>query len=303
MAAAFHRANQGASPLSVGTDGVQALLLPYKTSTAASGNERAGVISNNVVLDGSGLSGVLNVPHSLMLLEQLTTYSPATDGIDSDNADGDDNINTGGGTRNNPDEQELLVPGRINLNTATRETLIRLLPYPDLTTRAAVADAIITRRESLNQFAHHGIGANSIPGIAYTSSLYEHLERLGSGGAGITAFASNPARDNTNNTYRNGVRIDWTDEEATTGGFALPSGLTDGVIDDREEEIMLGKWLAEVADNRSDVFAAYIVVQGYPADDFTVGAIESARLIVIFSRANVQGAGDQAVEIGRFRFQ
>ncbi len=303
MAEAFHRANQGASPLSVGGDGVRALLLPYKTSTAANAGERADVINNNVQTNGSGLFGVLNVPHALILLEQLTTHSPATDGKDGDNADGDDNANTGGGSLNNPDEEELLVPGRINLNTASEETLIRLLPYPDLVTRRAIARAIIERRESLRQFTNHGIGADNIPGIAYTSSLYEHIQRQNTGGTGITTFTGNPAADNNSNTYRNGVRIDWTDEEATVGGFAPPAGLADGVIDDREEEIMLTKWLAEVADNRSDVFAAYIVVQGYPADDFTVGAIESARLIVIFSRANVEGAGDQAVEIGRFRFQ
>ena len=93
------------------------------------------------------------------------------------------------------------------------------------------------------------------------------------------------------------VRVDLNDHETALGTYVS----ADGVSDDREKELMLAKWLTEVCDTRSDVFAAYIVVQGYPVDNFTDGASESARLIVIFSRANVEGAGDKAVEIGRFR--
>ena len=140
----------------------------------------------------------------------------------------------------------------------------------------------------------YAMGANEIPGIAYSSALFEQLATLPSGNP---AGYNNISTDAADSVTLGGSRIDLNDYETTLGNFVSD----DGVIDDREEKIMLAKWLSEVADTRSDVFAAYIVVQGYPADNFSGGADESARLIIIFSRANVEGVGDKAVEIGRFR--
>ncbi|MFK7788689.1 MAG: hypothetical protein AB8C95_04220, partial [Phycisphaeraceae bacterium] len=245
---------------------INALYLPYQAGSP--------------VINATAGSGAFNYPQALMLLEQLTTFNPATDG-----EDGDGQADSATESIANPDLDEVLVPGKLNLNTAPRNTLIRLLPFPDLATRQNVADAIIARRESTQQLAVAGMGANGIPGIAYTTALYEQVENLA---------VVNPAGDTTT---LGGARIDFNDHETTLGTY----GLADGVADDREEELMLAKWLTEVAETRSDVFAAYIVVQGYPADNFADGAAESAKLIIIFSRANVEGAGDRAVEIGRFR--
>jgi len=153
-----------------------------------------------------------------------------------------------------------------------------------------------------DQFAHGFAvaeqGADNIPAIQHVSTLYENIERL----------TVNPSRQTGDTTELNTIRIDRNDYEPTLGDYDLPSGNTidkDGVFGnhDREEEIMLAKWLHEVADNRSDVFAAYIVVQGYKANDFRAGPTESAKLIVLFSRDNVQKAGDRATEIARFRIK
>lgn len=302
MAKAF--ADAAATPGRLNTDGIPALYLPYQRYSAAP-VPAAPVVNNNTSTGPASGSrfGIYNYPHALLLLEQLTTFSPATDGRDGDNADGDNNAATGGGSIASPDEGEVLVPGKLNLNTAPRETLVRLLPFPDLTTRQRIADAIIARRESMNQNTAYGTGANNIPGIAYTTALYEQIENLH-----ITTNATNNEGDTTT-LASSGVRIDLNDYEDRgalndynpgTAGIQYP-GLADGIADDREEEIMLAKWLTEVADTRSDIFAAYIVVQGYPIDNFDQGAVESARLIVLFSRAGVKGTGDKAVEIGRLR--
>ncbi|MGB0768205.1 MAG: hypothetical protein ACPGYV_10895, partial [Phycisphaeraceae bacterium] len=272
IAQAFEDAN-----LSASAQGIADLLLPYQRYSGATVAPVANATAGN---------GAFNVPHALLLLEQLTTFNPATDGHD-----GDDQGDSAGESPTTPDEDEVLVPGKLNLNTASFDTLVRLLPFPDQTTRTQVANAIITRRESITQGTDFGVGINALPGIAYTGALYEQIENLGEN-------PSQVAGDNID-LNGNGVRIDLNDYETTLGTYDAE----DGVADDREEEIMIAKWLSEVADNRSDVFAAYIVVQGYPAGAFTTGAVESARLIVIFSRANVQGAGDRAVEIGRLRIQ
>jgi hypothetical protein len=293
MANAFYRAGGNTTSLTnatTGTVGIDTLLLPY----------RSGITSAGV--------GVFNYPHAVLLLEQLTTYSPASDG-----ENGDGSTPAGPESVASPNEDEVLVPGKINLNTAPYETLVRVLPFPDEATREAVALSIIERRQDMRQFtnatANYGVGGqDEIPGIAYTSALYQRIaNRPDIASTPLGNNYVNASIDNANTTVLNGVRIDLNDYEESPGDFdpttagAQYPGLADGIIDDREEEIMLAKWLNEVAETRSDVFAAYIVVQGYPADNFSQGADESARLIIIFARANVGTSGDRAVELGRFR--
>lgn len=283
FAQTFSDAGMGSS-----TNGITDMMLPYQRY---SGPFASPVVNNNILsAQTSGRFGVLNYPHSTLLLEQLTTFNPATDG-----EDGDGQGDSATESFTNPDEDEVLVPGRLNLNTAPRATLIRLLPFPDLATRTRIADAIIQRRESMTQNTGaiaYGTGANNIPGIAYTSALFEQLENL-------TGAGGSASQDGIDTQTLGGAQIDLNQFEDPQGNFVNGDGISSDL--DREEQLMLAKWLTEVADTRSDVFAAYIVVQGYPADNFTGGAEESARLIIIFSRSNVEGAGDKAVELGRFR--
>ena len=279
MAQAIFRAAGSSTNLSNATlgDGVNALLLPYKSNAAKMNNDTGTNLGNAF--------GMYNMPHSLMLLEQVAAIQPATDLEDGD----DDGFSEQSGNNPRPDYDEMLVAGRINLNTASRETLLRVLPFPDVPTRTAIADAIIARRESMTQEADHGIGADNVPGIAYVGSLYEQISDL----------PVNPSQIAGDTTNVSGVRVDHNDYEDTLGSY--PS-LQDGVIDDREEEIMFAKWLTEISDVRSDVFAAYIVVQGYRADDYTAGPVESARRIVIFSRGNVR-SGERASALREFRIE
>lgn len=273
MAEAFISAAGGTSL----TSGIEDLLLPYNAGTTTLG------------------TGTLNYPHTVLLLEQLTTFNPASDGEDGDGQ----NDSTGESVATaDLDLDEVLVPGKLNINTAPYDTLVRLLPFPDLPTREAVASTIITRRQNTTQATTYGTGVNARPGITYTSALYEQLATLANGATPSGTY-TNISTDSADSTTlgASGVRIDLNDHETALGTY-VPA---DGVADDREEELMLAKWLTEMCDTRSDVFAAYIVVQGYTVDSFNEGATESARLIVLFSRANVDGAGDKAVEIGRYR--
>ncbi|MEO0476365.1 MAG: hypothetical protein AAF085_10425 [Planctomycetota bacterium] len=280
----FEAANSSGA---VNTSGMDALYLPYQATTP--------VIHPTVGF------GAFNYPQGLFILEQLTTFSPASDG-----ENGDGSNPAGAESVAAPNTDEMLVPGRININTAPEEVLVGLLPFPDEPTRRAVAAAIVERRESMTQANPttgngYGMGANNIPGIAYTSAMYEQLATLPNRTVTLanntTGNYVNTSIDTNDTTFVNGVQIDLNDHETALGTYVT----ADGVVDDREEQLMLAKWLTEVAETRSDVFAAYIVVQGYPADNFSEGATESARLIVIFSRAGIEGSGDKAVELGRFR--
>ena len=286
MAAAFYRAAGNGNNLTNLGGGVKALMLPYKTDPSTPAAEKAPLVSVKAIPNDNAPGadfGIFEVPHAILLMDQLTTFSPVTDSEDN---------NGDGNGKAADDKSELLIPGKLNLNTATLETLIRALPFPDANTRLEIAQAIIERRESLGQKAIYGQGTNTVPAIAYTTSLYQQIEKL----------PTNPSQDRANTTNLAGTRIDYNDYETTPGSFPN-SELADGIIDDREEELMLAKWLSELGETRSDVFAAYIVVQGYPAANFKGGAIESARLIVIFTRANVRDNNDRATEIARFRFK
>lgn len=270
------------------TGGIDALYLPYK-------------VDDNLVTDApiiNNTAAPYNVPHSLMLLERLTTFNPATD-----TEDGDGDSDSATESFASPDYDEMLVPGKLNLNTATLETIRSLLPLPTDTSntdllRRRVSERIIERRESLRQLTDYGMGLDNIPGLVSPAAFYEHIGRsmnqspIGSANTGDTFDLGTPA-----------VRVDLNDYESPLGTYpANTDGASgDGVGDDREEELMIAKWLSEVASARSDVFAAYIVVQGYPADAFTGGVTESAELIVIFSRANVGPTDERAQEIARLR--
>ncbi|MBI1336168.1 MAG: hypothetical protein GC164_04300 [Phycisphaera sp.] len=63
---------------------------------------------------------------------------------------------------------------------------------------------------------------------------------------------------------------------------------------DREEEVRLAGYLMNLFSVRSDYFAAYVVVQGFDANDFTAPYGGSARFMVIYDRSNVTSSVDAA---------
>ena len=199
--------------------------------------------------------GNLDVPHAALLLERLTLQSPREDGIDND----DD------GTTDEPDEA--FVPGRINLNTASELVLQTALPIPDALIRNSVAADIVAYRQSPSERP----GAPG-PGIAYVSELAQRLETLMGGNDGL----------DTNQI--GGTEVDFLADPAASGD---PNRGADGVIDDAEERARVMSWLHQVASTRSDVFVAYILLKGFPADDPSQGAVESTRVMALFNRSAV----------------
>ena len=175
--------------------------------------------------------------------------------------------------------EEPFVPGVLNLNTASVETLERSLPLTDPALRQRVAQRIVGFRDNPTAPDRTAFSNRRNPGVAMTGELAELLGGALTDGPGFTGLGYGGDTEGTL-----GTRVDFQ-----TPGFTDAAGvpLPDDVADDREEELFVTQWLSQVASTRSDCFAAYIWVREYEAGDFT-SVTDERRLIAVFQR---NGAG------------
>lgn len=61
--------------------------------------------------------------------------------------------------------------------------------------------------------------------------------------------------------------------------------------------------LSQILTTRSDLYAAWVLVEGYRAGAWDEGPVESARFIAIFDRSEVRTADDQVRVLGVFRVE
>lgn len=214
------------------------------------------------LVDDAGQSAE-KVPHAVWLLSRFTTHSPLSDIADND----------GDGSADN--QEEAMVYGRINLNTAPRTTIQALLPLADPVTRDDLATAIEDYRDDVAARDPALTARTSDPddvGFAHVGELLtiEAFQAL----ATDAAFAGD-TRD------VGGVDVDFT--------YDIGLG-ADGVEDDAEERYMLGKLVGQMATVRSDTFAAYVVIRGYRSDDddfVESELVEQRRFVVLLDRSSV----------------
>lgn len=205
-----------------------------------------------------------NVPLAVILLDQFTTYHPRIDGVDNDGTDDID------------DNTEVLIPGRINFNTAPVALLKRVLPLNGSITADDVANAIVAYRESP---ARRTSGDSTTKGIAYLSEL---LMTDGVSNSSLSKLHAWGSDGNDNLKNGSGPQVDFCGNPGNIG-FA------DGVVDDREELMMLPRLLSQVGTVRSDTFIAYFLVRGYDANNFSKGPTASKRFVVLLRRSIVDG--------------
>ena len=189
----------------------------------------------------SDTKSIWNIPHAAALMDRYTIHSPNADGanvVDND--------------ANRDNAKELLVPGLVNINTASTHLLNKILPVTDIDLRNNIVQDIVSYRKI-------------IKGITNPYQLSGVIRRMIDSGDNAMVPS-------------NGYVVDFNNPDMLTA---------DGIANDREEEMMPSKWLAGVASTRSDIFTAYIQVRGYPARDFRKGAVESKQLIVVFDRSNI----------------
>lgn len=211
--------------------------------------------------------GQLFITHAEFLLERFVTHSPRTDTENNDNYAGSD------------DDLETLIPGMINLNTMPEHLLAKVLPITDATLRAEVAARIAIRRDEVENRGGVAV-ADPRPGIAYVSELYNDLN-VASPGLKDLLTTGGFAGDTSTIPHAGGAQVDFLNNPIASG---------DLVADDREEEMMLIKWLNQVASGRSDRFVAYVLIEGWKADEFTDGGngpVQALRFIAVFDRSTV----------------
>jgi hypothetical protein len=248
----------------------------------------------------------MSITYAAMLMSQFTTIERP-----DDDAPGPPS-----------DDEQYFVPGQINLNTtpiymdnkrAFSPVLSRALPmaYSDGSPngpqyRQAIIKMIYDWRPNPKRDGDPSPSNEAYrEGLAHISELFAPLMQ----GAGTVKDKELAGRDGDENTAMGGaeggdgsLQADFVPEDTSilqedSDEFG---GKDDGVIDDREEKLLLAKRLAELGAVRSDTYVAYIVVQGYPAGDFSANRqepVESARLMVLFDRSNVrQGAANQDMD-------
>lgn len=212
---------------------------------------------------GTAGTGNLAVSPAILLLDRFTTLGANIDGQDNNGAMGIDE----------PSEQ--FVPGKINLNTATMTTLDEAMPLTDATLRTQVLAAIKAKREGSGR-------AVGLKGIAYPWELWGDLK---------TAITGNGTWDGTG---IGGTVVDFNEEKL---------GASDGYPNDREKEVLVLNWLAQVGSTRSDIFTAYILVRGYDSGNFRGGPLSEYRIFAVFDRSGLTDKSRRVRILGAARVQ
>jgi hypothetical protein len=189
------------------------------------------------------------------LFQYLTKFDPNADGIDND----------GDGT---PDNGELKVPGRININTAPWYVLAQL---PWVSQRVgynnpALAQAIVACRDKLD--------LSSIGGPDYSGRLGDYGFKSIGGLCDVTL--GNDPNFGINYYSRDGL---------DQSGFPELDP-NNGIVDDFKERDMIFARISNLATVRSDVFTAYILVR--------IGTDgPQKRVMAILDRSNVHSPTDK----------
>jgi len=208
-----------------------------------------------------------NVPVWMLLAERFTNLTTKYD------SSGDPVAPSG--------PEDNLVSGTVNLNTIRQDVLESVLPIPDATDRAGIAQAIIDYRNATARGAISRTG----PGIAYLHELWAVL----SGGYGGDTNPNDTLADGAGNNIPIKFEMDGA-------GELTPYTTPVGEEDLRDEQALPTRWLSQVASTRSDTFTAYILIRGY--DDFTQPPDEEERLIVVYDRSQVTDGSDLQVVFG-----
>jgi len=229
----------------------------------------------------------LALPHAMLLLDRYTVNRYDDDGVDN-------NLN---GTAD--EIREAFVPGMLNLNTVSKERLAGLLPIADEPTRSDLAELITAYRDRATP---SGLNAPNVPSGLDFSANHRGLADGWREDDGIASIYELYAAlwfvlgsDGQDNDALGGVPIDLADDP---NGSATAE--TDNVTDDLEEKAFPIRWLSNVTNTRSDVFAVYVTVRGYEAGDWSPdGLKEQIRFVAIVDRSYLlnENADEREVKV------
>ncbi len=275
------------------------------------------------------------VPHAALLMDLFTTVSPRYDGKDNDNDDGNENVDDG------DSENEFLVPGTININTAPLHILTLASPIGEtLGDVEKLMRAIIAYRDEpirgskwrptnshgsywspavagfdVDEIRNNGFAGRPEHLTNFVNSAVpdDRLNQPGIASLGEVMYLNpNPSSDLA--TCMMGYGLD-TANSLSGANFDVdmypdPSEVTKGNAsaidegDDNEQLLARFGMLSQAYTVRSDRFAVYCVVRGYKDAKFNTAPEESARFIAIIDRGTMKTDGSESPRIiGFIRLQ
>ena len=249
------------------------------------------------------------VPHAALLMDLFTTVSPRGDNRDNDNDDGNNELDADLASIDN--DEELLVPGTINVNTAPMHLMTLASPLGEsldeveklMRTIVAYRDEPL-RGARLRPGNDHGAywsngtaGFNvqtirnnainvdyHIPGFDTTGT---RLNQPGIASLGELLYLNPGNADNDMLRYgidgtnglpggNGGMDMHPDPDEADANSPTVP--------DDNEQRLARFGMLSQAYTVRSDRFVIYGVVRGYDNQNLTGSPAETARFIAIIDR-------------------
>ena len=272
------------------------------------------------------------VPHAALLMDMFTTVSPEKDRIDNDNDDGNNDPYLELTSIDN--DEELFIPGVMNINTAPMHLLTLGSPLgEDLDESERLMRAIVAYRDEpiRNQWRtaadqkHGAYWSTAVAGFDVeqirTPNVNEHLRDFSTAAAqgerlytpGIASLGEvlyiNPnagAPNSPSNMLRYGIDaatalpplMDNYPDRDDSGGNSINQG------DDNEQLLARFGMLSQAYSVRSDRFVVYGVVRGYEDDAFDAGPVETAKFIAIIDRGTMyRDSGYEPRVIGYIRLQ
>ena len=64
---------------------------------------------------------------------------------------------------------------------------------------------------------------------------------------------------------------------------------------------MIARWLMQVCSTRSDIYTAYVIIEGYPSGNFNEDPVEAARFLAVFDRSRIVDQNDSVRVLGVHR--
>ncbi|MEX2216402.1 MAG: hypothetical protein WD768_19985 [Phycisphaeraceae bacterium] len=234
--------------------------------------------------DENGTAAVVpnatKVPHAAMVFDQFTVFSPRYDLRDNDNDDEDLNPDTGV-----DNEEEQFVPGWMNVNTAPWWLMAMASPIPE--TMADLEQYYKKIGEYRDRPSNRAALTNNYSTALRTNNATDR---------GIASIGELMLIRPTPNTNTDSLRyaVDGAAIASTSPLRHYPHPdlpAADRKVFNEEyiaqERMARFHYLNSSLTTRSDRYCAYVVIRGYPSDNFSGNATDAMKFFVLFDRSKL----------------
>jgi len=225
-----------------------------------------------------------------MVLDHFTTLSPGNDGLDNDNADGDNNTTT-----NPDDDTETFVPGRININTVPLHNAVLAAPLPEtIDDIQSLMNQVFDYRDNpSNRDIGASVGLTPLTGLRGEKGISSLGEILYINPKVVSSLGT--ITDATDMGHYGAVGLTGLSAQGALDIYPMLEAVATATPNTMAIEGAMARYqfLSQTFTTRSDIYTAYVEVRGYPAGDFRRGPIETKRFFVVYDRSNVKERSDR----------